>query len=90
MSGETPALEAGMPDQRKVIPEQDKLLPFLFWSLIVLRSEFIAVCQYIPVGVGSSVPIWWLRWVSGVHKLYTTEKNPSVLYLLVVSGIQTE
>lgn len=55
VSGETTALEAGMPDQRKVIPEEDKLLPFLSRSLIVLRSKFMAVCQYAPVGIGSSV-----------------------------------
>lgn len=58
VSGETAALGAGTPDHRKVIPEQDKSLPFLFWSLIVLRSKFMAVCQYVPVGIGPSVPNW--------------------------------
>lgn len=53
---------------RKVIPEHDKSLPFLFWSLIVLRSKFMAVCQHVPVGTGSSVPNWWVKWASKVHR----------------------
>lgn len=69
MSGETAALGAGMPDQGKVIPEQDKLFPFLFWSLIVLRSKFMAICQYVPIGIGSSIPNWWVRWASKIQKL---------------------
>lgn len=75
VSGEMAALEAGTPDQRKVIPEQDKLLPFHFWSLILLRSKFMVVCQFVPIGIGSSVPNWWVWWALGVHKLYISENK---------------
>lgn len=33
-----------------------QITSIFFWSLFVLRSKFIAVCQYTPVGIGSSVP----------------------------------
>lgn len=72
--------KAGMSEQRKVIPEQDKLLPFLFWSIIVLRSKFMAVCQCVPVGTGSSVPNWCVRWALVIHKLYTAENKYTILY----------
>lgn len=84
------ALEAGMPDQRKVIPEQDKLLPFLFWSLIVLRSKFTAVCQYVPVGIGSSVPNVVQEGFRDSKTLqYTAENSVHIIHVLGVLDSQT-